>query len=72
MAANQDKLVRMANQIADFFVPYPHEEQVREVRKHMTAFWSPVMKRDLFALIAAGEAGLRPVVVEAAESMPRP
>lgn len=66
MAQHEEKLVRMANQIADFFAPYPHAHQVEEVRTHLRRFWSPVMKRDLTTYIGKGGAGLRRVVIEAA------
>ncbi|GJD59750.1 formate dehydrogenase subunit delta [Methylobacterium dankookense] len=39
----EDKLLRMANQIATFFRSYPEEEAVAGVQKHITAFWTPRM-----------------------------
>lgn len=62
---NTKTLVRMANQIADFFTPYPEEERVAGVQKHIIAFWSPVMRRDLTAYIEHGGEGLRPAVLAA-------
>jgi len=42
-----DKLVRMANQIASFFRSYPEEEAVAGISKHIVAFWTPKMRRNL-------------------------
>lgn len=59
------KLDRMANSIADFFRSYPGPEGVAGVRDHIVSFWSPVMRRDLAARIASGEAVVDPVVIAA-------
>jgi formate dehydrogenase subunit delta len=42
-ATQEDKLLRMANQIAAFFRSYPEEEAVAGVHKHIVAFWTPRM-----------------------------
>jgi formate dehydrogenase subunit delta len=66
MSANNTKtLVRMANQISDFFAPYSGEEAVSGIQGHIKKFWSPVMRRDLAAHIEHGGEGLRPAVIEA-------
>lgn len=66
MADNTKTLVRMANQIGDFFGPYDEEEAVSGIQTHIKKFWSPVMRRDLGHYIDAhGGEGLRPRVVEA-------
>ncbi|MBD8909063.1 formate dehydrogenase subunit delta [Methylorubrum zatmanii] len=44
-----DRLVRMANQIALFFRSYPEDEAVAGIHKHIVAFWTPKMRRDLAA-----------------------
>ncbi len=62
------KLDRMANGIADYFRSYPGPQGVAGVREHIVAFWSPVMRRDLAARIASGEARLDPLVLEAMEA----
>ena len=41
--SQEDKLLRMANQIATFFRSYPEEEAAAGVHKHITAFWTPKM-----------------------------
>jgi formate dehydrogenase subunit delta len=55
-----EKLVRMANQIADFFTPYSEEEAVAGVREHIVAFWTSAMREELLAFAEAGGQGLKP------------
>jgi hypothetical protein len=69
---SHDKLVHMANQIAIFFESKPHDEGVDGVAAHINAFWEPRMRRQLFELIDAGGADLRPLLREAAASIRRP
>ena len=61
-----DKLIRMANQIATFFESKPHAEGVAGTAGHISDFWEPRMRKQLFDHIAAGGAGLKPLVLEAA------
>ncbi|GJE59242.1 formate dehydrogenase subunit delta [Methylobacterium trifolii] len=48
---NDEKLVRMANQIAAFFRSYPDEEAVAGIHKHIVAFWTPRMRANLAACL---------------------
>jgi formate dehydrogenase subunit delta len=64
-ASNTKTLVRMANQIAEFFAPYSGEQAVAGVQNHIKKFWSPVMRRDLATHVEHGGEGLRPAVIEA-------
>ncbi|MFE1600372.1 formate dehydrogenase subunit delta [Methylobacterium sp. ID0610] len=59
------KLIRMANQIATFFHPYPEEEGVSSVAKHIQDFWTPKMREALAAYCAADGQGLDPLVLKA-------
>ncbi len=59
-------IVRMANQISDFFQAYPHEEAVRETANHLRNFWDPRMRAQLSAHLAAGGEGLSAIALEAA------
>ena len=63
MTENVEKLVRMANQIADFFGPYPEKEAVSGIKEHLKSFWTPAMRDELFQHADAGGAGLRPRVM---------
>jgi len=60
-----DKLIHMANQIADFFRAYPHEKAVAGVAEHIRLFWDPRMRSGILRHHAAGGEGLDPIVAEA-------
>ena len=66
-SSSNDTLVRMANQIADFFVPYSDEEAIAGIREHIRSFWTPAMRAELMAYFDSGAAGLKPRVVIALE-----
>ncbi len=63
-----ERLVTMANQIGDFFAPYPQARRVEGVRNHLRNYWDPRMREALFAHIdATGGADLLEHVRAAAE-----
>ncbi|TPP07057.1 formate dehydrogenase subunit delta [Rhizobium glycinendophyticum] len=66
------KLVRMANQIATFFLSQPEEVRVEGVATHINKFWEARMRRRFFELVAVPDAGFLPLVVEAAGRIKRP
>jgi formate dehydrogenase subunit delta len=45
-----DDVIRMANQIAQFFAVYPEEDAVDGVRDHLEKFWPPAMRKELIAV----------------------
>ena len=59
----------MANQIAEYFTPYPHEEAVAGVADHLQKFWERRMKDQLLQHAASGGAGLHELVKEAIVQM---
>lgn len=59
-------LVRMANQITDYFAPYPKAEAIDGIAKHIHLFWDPRMRNALKAHIDKGGKELRPLFLEAA------
>lgn len=61
-----DKITRMANQIAAFMASRPAEEGRQGIADHINDFWEPRMRAQLFERIAAGGQGLSPLVLEAA------
>jgi len=69
MAEKIDKLVRMANQIADFFRPYDEAEAVSGIQEHIRAFWTRGMREELLAFAARGGEGLQPRVRLAIDGM---
>ncbi len=68
----QEKLVRMANQIATFFMSQPEAERASGVATHINKFWEPRMRRHLFDRLDEGADGLMPLVVEASAMINRP
>lgn len=67
-----EKLVRMANQIATFFLSQPEAVRIEGVANHINKFWEPRMRRELFEHIDRGGAGLLPLVMEASRVIKRP
>jgi formate dehydrogenase subunit delta len=62
-----ENMVHMANQIAQFFRSYPHEEAVAGVADHIAKFWEKRMRRQLHEYLAQGGSGLDELVREAAQ-----
>ncbi|MDY0882036.1 formate dehydrogenase subunit delta [Dongia soli] len=71
MSNNTETLIRMANQIGDFFNAYPEAEAVPQIATHIRKFWDPRMRKAILAHIAdhQGE-GLKPHVLQALKSLP--
>ena len=69
VASPEDKLVRMANQIAQFFRSQPHDEAVAGIEDHLRSFWTPKMRRQIADLAAAGGAGLDGLTLEAVQKL---
>ena len=58
MMSNLERLVYMANQIAQNFAVQGHERAVAATADHIAAFWDPRMKARIFACRDAGGEGL--------------
>lgn len=58
-----EHLVRMANQIAAFWAPYPEADAVEGVRDHLAKFWDPHMRTQLIAIEASSSHTLHSLVV---------
>lgn len=67
-----EKITRMANDIAKFMESKPHDEGVTLFAAHINDFWDPRMRRQFFEIVDAGGAGLRPLVLDAANFVRRP
>ena len=65
-------MVRMANQISDFFQSYGADYAKKEIATHVNSFWDPRMRTMLFAHMDAGGEGLSEAFKAAAENMKRP
>jgi len=64
---NDSNLVRMANQIADFFRSKPHDEALAGAADHIRKFWDPRMRAKMADHLAHGGEGLSPLAREAAQ-----
>ena len=60
-----DKLARMANQIATFFSTRPNDEAVAGIAAHLSDFWEPRMRKQLFELLETQPGLFLPLVREA-------
>lgn len=67
-----EKMLTMANQIATFFATQPDADRAGRVAAHVNDFWEPRMRRQLLDHIAAGGAGLNPLVIDAARQIREP
>ncbi len=67
-----DDMIRMANQMADFFKSYGEREAVDGISDHINKFWDPGMRKDFLAYLETGGAGLSDLVKKAAETVRRP
>ncbi|MFC3327332.1 formate dehydrogenase subunit delta [Mesorhizobium cantuariense] len=67
-----EKLVRMANQIADFFHSKPREEGIAGVAEHINKFWEPRMRRQFFEMLDDGTGNFNELVVAASVKIRRP
>lgn len=64
-----DKLVYMANQIGKFFAHQGEAKAVAAIASHIAQFWDPRMRKQIFAHLDAGGAGLDPFTRKAVESL---
>jgi formate dehydrogenase subunit delta len=69
---DSDELVRMANQIALFFAPYPEDDAVEGVRDHLVKFWTPAMRKQLVSIangLSLDGVALHPLAMRAVHAM---
>lgn len=69
-----EKLIRMANQIARFMETKPHDEGVKGVAGHINDYWEPRMREKFLALASGDPRGeeIRPLVRDALPLIRRP
>ncbi len=60
-----EKLVMMANQIADFFDAQGAAGSAASIADHLRKFWDPGMRAEILAHASRGGEGLKPSVVAA-------
>ena len=64
-----DRLVRMANQIGDFYASMPEREATEGVASHLRLYWTPKMIREIIAFADQGHPGLNAIAMRAIESL---
>lgn len=61
-------IIRMTNQIAAYFEPYPKQEALDGIAMHIHNFWEPRMRNELKAYIDAGGKDISPLFLEAMDA----
>jgi formate dehydrogenase subunit delta len=64
-----DRLVRMANQIGDFYASMPEREGTEAAASHLRLYWTPKMIREIIAFAGEGHPGLNAVAARAVQSL---
>jgi formate dehydrogenase subunit delta len=65
-------MVRMANQIAEFFKSYGEKAAIEGIADHISKFWEPRMRRDFFEHMEKGGDGFSDLVKKSAAEVKRP
>jgi formate dehydrogenase subunit delta len=71
-ASSSETLVRMANQIADFFKIQPEAQAVAGTANHIRMFWDPRMRAKIAEHVAHGGEGLNPIALKAVQQACKP
>ena len=61
-----ERIILMANQIGDFFAPYPPERRAEGIRNHLRTYWDPRMREALLDYVDQGGEQLAAHVIEGA------
>jgi formate dehydrogenase subunit delta len=66
------KLVRMVNQIGQFFRHEGEEKAAGSIARHLSEFWDPSMRRGIIRHLLQGGEGLDPASRRAVEQLAAP
>ena len=66
-----EKLVRMANQIGDFYAAMPEREAAEGAASHLRHYWTPKMIGEILEFSETGRAGLNPTAAHAIDALKR-
>ena len=69
MSHTDDKLIRMANQIASFFKTQPGDKAIAKTANHLREFWDPSMLARMAVLLQNDVPGLDTIARSAAEQV---
>ena len=64
-----DRLVRMANQIGEFYATMPEQGATEGAASHLRMYWTPKMIREIIAFADQGHPGLNAVAARAVQSL---
>jgi formate dehydrogenase subunit delta len=64
-----DRLVRMANQIGEFYASMPEQEGIEGAASHLRLYWTPKMIREIIAFADEGHPGLNAIAARAVDSL---
>jgi formate dehydrogenase subunit delta len=64
-----DTLVKMANQIGDFFSAQKSTDRVAGIVDHIQKYWDPRMRNNIINHVTHGGAGLNPLALEAIKQL---
>ncbi|TSA50178.1 MAG: formate dehydrogenase [Nitrosomonadales bacterium] len=65
---NIQHLVKMANQIGQFFEAEPDQDQaINDIASHLKRFWDPRMRKAIVGHVKNGGEGLLPIVMKAVQ-----
>ena len=64
-----DDLVRMIDQIAEFFAAYPDDEAIAGIVDHLKRFWEPDMRAQMIDARAACADRLHPLARRALDAL---
>ncbi len=70
--SSDEKIIRMANQIAAFFHSKSEKEGVAGIAEHINKFWEKRMREQFHIVLEKNEAAFDPWVQKAASSINRP
>ena len=71
-ASTTDTLVRMANDISNFFRIQPEDQAVTATADHIRRYWDPRMRAKMTEHLAHGGAGLNAIARAACERACKP
>ncbi|MEK0434152.1 MAG: hypothetical protein RL369_201 [Pseudomonadota bacterium] len=63
---DMERIILMANQIGDFFAPYPPDRRAEGIRNHLRTYWDPRMREALLDYIDQDGSALTSHVSEGA------
>ena len=69
--AKIEKLVRMANQIGDYFGAMPENEATKGAADHLRLYWTPKMVGEIIAHLDSGDGGLNTIAADAVAELKR-